>query len=234
MELVVIALRTVLMYVVIFISMRLMGKREIGKLSIFDLIISILIAEIAVFVIEEPDKPLAGSLLPVAILVGIQILSARLSLANDKFRDVLEGKPSVLIEKGRLNRREMKKQRYNLDDLLLQLRENGIKNVADVELAILETSGKLSVFEKNKGSGGTAGGGGASSSGQKTPSVRYEGLPVPLIMDGKVQEDNLRKIGKNLFWLRQELKERGIANTRDVFLCTIDHKGRLYVDRKEE
>jgi len=90
------------------------------------------------------------------------------------------------------------------------------------------------VFEKKKGSGGTAGGGGASSSGQKTPSVRYEGLPVPLIMDGKVQEDNLRKIGKNLFWLRQELKERGIANTRDVFLCTIDHKGRLYVDRKEE
>jgi uncharacterized membrane protein YcaP (DUF421 family) len=227
MELVTIALRTVLMYAVILISMRLMGKREIGKLSIFDLIISILIAEIAVFVIEDVKKPVLESLLPVVILVGIQILSAHMSLRSKRFRDLLEGRPSILIKNGKLNRKEMKRQRYNLDDLMVQLRENGIRSVADVEFAILETSGKLSVFEKEQGQD-------QKQTKDKNPPFRYEGLPVPLIMDGQVQEENLQKIGKNRFWLRNALKERGISNIREVFLCTYDHKGRLFIDRKKE
>lgn len=229
MELVTIGFRTVLMYAVILISMRLMGKREIGKLSIFDLIISILIAEIAVFVIEDVEKPVLESLLPVVILVGIQVLSAYLSLNSTKFRNLLDGRPSILIRNGKLNRKEMKRQRYNLDDLMVQLRENGIRSVADVEFAILETSGKLSVFEKEQGQGQ-----GQKQTKETNPPFRYEGLPVPLIMDGQVQEENLQKIGKNRFWLRNALKERGISNIREVFLCTYDHKGRLFIDRKKE
>ncbi|QSF44008.1 DUF421 domain-containing protein [Paenibacillus tianjinensis] len=248
---------TVLMYILIFLSMRIMGKREIGKLSVFDLTISIMIAEIAVFVIEDIERPVYDGIVPMATLVLIQILVAQLSLKSRKLRLLVDGKPSVLISDGKLNRHEMRKQRYNIDDLLLQLRGQNIDSPADVEFAILETSGQLTVIEKSKGvsstnqsgnsssaageqeqdsnEGGnsdTAGNSGASGSttlpGKK---IRYEGLPIPLIMDGKVQDDNLEMIGKNRFWLRTQIRQKGVSDFRDVFLCSIDHKGKIYVDR---
>ncbi len=248
---------TVLMYILIFLSMRIMGKREIGKLSVFDLTISIMIAEIAVFVIEDIERPVYDGVVPMATLVLIQILVAQLSLKSRKLRLLVDGKPSVLIADGKLNRNEMRKQRYNIDDLLLQLRGQNIDSPADVEFAILETSGQLTVIEKSKGvsstnqsgnsstaageqeqesneggKSGTAGNSGASGStallGKK---IRYEGLPIPLIMDGKVQDDNLEMIGKNRFWLRTQIRQKGVSDFRDVFLCSIDHKGKIYVDR---
>lgn len=247
---------TVLMYILIFLSMRIMGKREIGKLSVFDLTISIMIAEIAVFVIEDIERPVYDGVVPMATLVLIQILVAQLSLKSRKLRLLVDGKPSVLISDGKLNRHEMRKQRYNLDDLLLQLRGQNIDSPADVEFAILETSGQLTVIEKSKGvsstnqSGnsssaaeeqeqesneggnpGTAGYEGVSGSSLPNKKIRYEGLPIPLIMDGKVQDDNLEMIGKNRFWLRTQIRQKGVSDFRDVFLCSIDHKGKIYVDR---
>lgn len=249
---------TVLMYIFIFLSMRIMGKREIGKLSVFDLTISIMIAEIAVFVIEDMERPIYDGFVPMATLVLIQVLVAQLSLKSRKLRLLVDGKPSILISGGKLHRGEMRKQRYNIDDLLMQLRGQNIDSPADVEFAILETSGQLTVIEKNKGvsssnqsgnsssgaeqkkqkSGGqdnsSAGGSDQADTSRtvKLPKhkIRYEGLPIPLIMDGKVQDDNLEMIGKNRFWLRTQIRQKGVSDFRDVFLCSIDHKGQIYID----
>ncbi len=240
---------TVLMYFFIFLAMRIMGKREIGKLSVFDLTISIMIAEIAVFVIEDIERPVYDGVVPMATLVLIQVIVAQLSLKSRKVRLMMDGKPSVLISDGKLHRKEMRRQRYNIDDLLLQLRGQNIDSPADVEFAILETSGQLTVIEKNKGVSSTNQTGnssteagndnsGKSSNEHNSPKVklpkhqiRYEGLPIPLIMDGKVQDDNLEMIGKTRFWLRTQIRQKGVSDFRDVFLCSVDHKGMIYVDR---
>ncbi|MDQ0877984.1 uncharacterized membrane protein YcaP (DUF421 family) [Paenibacillus sp. V4I3] len=225
MDILTIFLRTVLIYFVVFLMLRIMGKREIGKLSLFDLVISIMIAEIAVFVLEDSNKPLMDGLVPMVTLVLIQIFIAFITLKSRAVRILFDGKPSVLINKGMIDREEMKKHRYNLDDLMLQLRQNKIMNVADVEFAVLEPSGKLSVVERevketaevNDGMKGT---------------IRYEGLPLPLIMDGKVQDENLEKIGKTRFWLKNQLQVKGARDFKEVFYCSIDHRGRMFLDRK--
>ncbi|WP_123043699.1 DUF421 domain-containing protein [Cohnella candidum] len=234
-----ILLRTLLMYVLVFALLRLMGKREIGKLSVFDLVISIMIAEIAVIIIEDTDKPILYAIAPIALLVVIQIVFAFLTIRSRKFRLWIDGTPSVLIRGGKLNRSEMRKQRYNLDDLMAQLREHEMINVEDVELAVLEANGKLSVVPKtdrnSKETGITQRNVSAPSPGKSEtpPKIRYELLPLPLILDGQVQDDSLEKIGKNRFWLKTRLREQGIEQFRQVFFCSIDHKGRFYVDRKK-
>ena len=225
MDILTIFLRTVLIYFVVFLMLRLMGKREIGKLSLFDLVISIMIAEIAVFVIEDTEKPLRDGIVPMATLVLIQILIAFITLKSRTLRILFDGKPSVIIKEGMIDREEMKKHRYNLDDLMLQLRQNKIMNVADVEFAVLEPSGKLSVVEKVLKETG-------ADDHVLKGTIRYEGLPLPLIMDGKVQDDNLDKIGKTRFWLKNQLQFKGARDFKEVFYCSIDHRGRMFLDRK--
>lgn len=235
--------RTLLIYIVVFLVIRFMGKREIGKLSVFDLVISVMIAESAVLVIEDTKRPIWEGILPMVTLLVIQLVLSFIILKNRKLRMVFDGKPSLIISKGKLNRDVMKKQRYNLDDLMLQLRENKIQNVADVEFAILETSGKLSIIpkspenevaeqpafnEKNKHEPDD------SKGNPETIDIpqkyRFEILPIPLIMDGKVQDMNLSKLGKTRFWLKNVLQEKGVRDFKEVFLCTIDYKGNLFVD----
>ncbi|MFD1955399.1 YetF domain-containing protein [Paenibacillus thailandensis] len=240
--------RTLIIYVVVFLVIRFMGKREIGKLSVFDLVIFIMIAEIAVLIIEDTKRPIWEGVLPMAALLVVQLGISWLILKNRKLRLMFDGKPSLIISKGKLDREMMRKQRYNLDDLMLQLRENKIQNVADVEFAILETSGKLSILPKSPeqaegneaGNGDTGGAEEASKeAAAETPETdnvtiphkyRFELLPIPLIMDGKVQDENLKKLEKTRFWLKNVLQEKGVRDFKDVFLCTIDHKGNLFVD----
>ncbi len=239
MEFTAILLRTAFMYIFIYVIMRMMGKREIGKLSVFDLVISIMIAEIAVIVIESTDKPLWMAITPIFFLAFIQIGIAFVALKNNKLRVWVDGKPSVIVRDGHLNRREMTKQRYNLDDLMSQLRENGVTDVGEVKLAVLESTGKLSVIT-NDGEGGgreaTAKSGGiqpgSSANEQAYPKVRYELLPIALILDGHVQDETLEGMGKNRFWLKKELQGYGVDSFKDVFFCSIDHRGKLYVDKK--
>lgn len=229
MDVGIIFLRTILIYFVVFIMLRIMGKREIGKLSLFDLVISIMIAEIAVFVLEDSAKPLISGLVPMLTLVLIQLGMAYLTLKSERIRRLFDGKPSVLINKGKLDREEMKKQRYNLDDLIVQLRQQSVMNVGDVEFAILEPSGKLSVFEKQNRRKKEE----RERTDSSSPKIRYAGLPIPLIMDGKVQDGNLAEIGQTRFWLKKELQDKGIEDFKDVFYCSLDHKGHLYIDRKK-
>jgi uncharacterized membrane protein YcaP (DUF421 family) len=236
-------LRTILTYFTVFIMLRLMGKREIGKLSIFDLVISIMIAEIAVLVVEDTNKPLLEGLVPMVTLVGIQILIAYITLKSLWFRRIIDGQPSIIINQGKIQRDEMKRQRYNLSDLMLQLRQNNITNVADVEFAILETTGKLTVVKKRdylpqrnghhdlrKDQTHQWEASEELAHHQGEDRIRYEGLPLPLIMDGKVLDKNLDKIGRNRFWLKNQIQLKGVKDFKEVFFCTIDHRGRLFID----
>jgi uncharacterized membrane protein YcaP (DUF421 family) len=239
MELTATLLRTTFMYFFIFLIMRLMGKREIGKLSVFDMVIFIMIAEIAVIVIETTEKSMLLGIAPITLLVLIQIGLAYITMKNRTLRLWFDGKPSVLIRDGRLNRQEMHKQRYTLDDLMTQLRDNQVTEIDKVELAVLESTGKLSVITKENQTSNNEGTAKSSSSKQtefdkadNTPKIRYELLPLPLILDGQVQDENLEKMGKTRFWLKSELLNYDVDNFKHVFFCSIDHKGKLYVDKK--
>lgn len=239
--------RTILMYFIVYASIRIMGKREIGKLSMFDLVVSIMLAEIAAFVIEDINKPLFHGIVPMLTVLVVQIAIAFLSLKSRKLRLMIDGKPTVLISKGKLHRDEMRKQRYNLDDLLQQLREQNIDSIGEVDFAILETTGKLTVFPKVQSSlGDNSGSSGSDSTGFDSKqkgrknkidgfeNIKYEGLPLPLIMDGKVQDQNLELIQKTRFWLKNQMQGKGILDFKDVFLCSIDHNGKVYVSLKDE
>ncbi|WP_435303353.1 YetF domain-containing protein [Paenibacillus amylolyticus] len=240
------------MYFLVYCAMRVMGKREIGKLSMFDLVVSIMLAEMAAFVIEDIDKPLSHGIAPMLTLIIVQIGMAFIGLKSRRLRLIIDGKPTVLISKGVLHRDEMRKQRYNLDDLLQQLREQNVDSIGEVDFAILETTGKLTVFPKdeNTSNGSSSSGSdseGVSSGKSKTeknqidgspnikfPNIKYEGLPLPLIMDGKVQDQNLEIIQKTRFWLKNQIQQNGIMDFKDVFICSIDHNGKIYVSPKDD
>ncbi|RXY98311.1 DUF421 domain-containing protein [Fictibacillus sp. S7] len=224
MEYYTIVLRTIFVYFILIGVFRLMGKREIGKLSVLDFVVSIMIAELAVISIEDPKVPMLKHLIGIFVLFLIQIFLAFLSLKSKKVREIVDGKPSIIIENGHINESEMKKQRYNFDDLLTQLRENNVRNVTDVEFGILESTGKLSVIIKE------------DSVKTGDSEIPYSNLPLvfPVILDGKIQEDHLKKLDKTSLWLRQELRKMGFRDTKKITLCTINKNGTLYVDQKDE
>ena len=196
MELVYVLLKTFFFYWLIVIVYRFMGKREVGELSIVDLIVSILIAELAAMSIEQAKSSILLSFLSILLLVFLQILVSKLSLKYDKLRGLLDGSPSIIINRGKVNFKELVKQRYNLDDLLTQLRARNVKSIEQVDYAILETSGKLSVFPKQNGKSGS--------------------FPLPLILDGKIQEDTLKELKKTKTWLLELLKQEKVE-LDDVF-----------------
>lgn len=167
---------------------RMMGKREIGELSVMDFIVSIFMAEMVAISIENYKSSIWLSVIPIIVIMILQVIGSKLSLKSSKARKFLDGESSVIINRGKVNFKEMLKQRYNLDDLLTQLRSKSIRSIEEVDYAILETSGKLSVFTKNSGS-------------------EY---PLPLIMDGNVEEETLLQIRKSRGWLDKQLTEKNI------------------------
>lgn len=186
--------RTVLFYFLVVIAYKIMGKREVGELGVFDFIISMLISQLIAICIENYKDPIWFVIVPTLIL--FQIVFSFLSLKSNKFRDILDGKESVIISNGKLNFSEMKKQKYNLNDLLLQLRDKGIRTIEEVDYAILETNGKLSVFQKQDDNNNV--------------------FPLPLVLDGVIEENNLKFINKTRKWLNNELSKKKI-NLDNIF-----------------
>ncbi|MYL33341.1 DUF421 domain-containing protein [Pontibacillus yanchengensis] len=208
--------RTFATYLVILIIFRLMGKREIGELSILDLVVFVMLAEIGVFSIEDPQDEFIHAIIPMIVLLFIQRGTAWLSLKSQMFRVLLDGKPSVIIREGKINEHEMRKQRYNFDDLMQQLRENGTRSVADVDFAVLEPSGKLSIYEKS----------------EKRPNDS-SGFIMPLIADGKIQYENLKQNHKDEDWLRKEIHKRGYENPEQISFLSVDQENKWYIDTYE-
>ena len=147
MDLFIVVYRTLFFYIFILIIYRIMGKREVGQLSVQDLVVSVLIAEMVAISIEDKEDTLILTVIPIIALVIMEILANYIALRFNKFRNIIEGKPALIINKGKINFKEMVKQRYTLDDLLMELRSKDIKNLTDVEYAVLENNGKLSVFK---------------------------------------------------------------------------------------
>ncbi|GAA0295097.1 DUF421 domain-containing protein [Gracilibacillus halotolerans] len=214
-----IIVRTIFYYTVIVIIFRMMGKREIGELSLLDIVVYIMIAELAVVTIEDLEIEYWFTLIPMAILLIIQRLTAFISLKSPLFRTYFEGKPSIIITNGKIDEHEMKKNRYNFTDLLQQLRENGTESINDVEFAILEPSGKLSVIEKKD---------------DDKSVYPMSGLVLPLIVDGKIQQDALKNIQRDEKWLRKILKEKGFPDFNEISFCSIDRNNEWYIDKKNE
>ncbi|WP_455428659.1 DUF421 domain-containing protein [Kroppenstedtia eburnea] len=221
--------RSLFIYLFVLLIMRLMGKREIGKLSVFDLVVSIMIADFAVISIENTKMPFLNGLLPIVVMMAAQILFSWLSLKSSTVRNVIDGRPTFIIKNGKINEDEMKKHRYNMDDLLLQLREHKIANVDDVEFAILETTGKLSIFPKEEKAPVLKGDLGDLMSTRRIPR-----LPVSLVIDSQIQQDSLKQLGLDEAWLRDQLQRYGHKDLNKVFFVSIDHKGKLYVDSRED
>ena len=186
-------------YFFILIIYRMMGKREVGQLGIIDLIVSILIAELVVVSVEDPNVSIFYSIVPVICLVILQMLLSFVSLKNSRIRELLDGKPSFIIKYGKVNYNEMVRQKYNLDDLLVQLREKGYRNIEDVEYAILENNGTLSVFEYDK-----------------NKLIKKSPIPMPIILDGKIQYETLREMDRDDSFIYKYIDSKKIE-LKDIF-----------------
>lgn len=204
-------IKTIFIYMLVAAIFRIMGKREVGQLGTFDLVVFILIAELIAMALEKKNGFIMG-LIPVVILVVLQIIIAKISLKSSNFRKLIDGKPSLIIKNGIVNFKCMIDQRYTLDDLLLQLREKDIRSIDEVEYAILETNGKLSVFKKD-------------DKDKKT-------YPLPIILDGEVQFDNLYTINKTKQWLLNILLNKKL-NAEDVFYA-FSKNGDLFIIKYDE
>ena len=212
MEYLTVIFKTIIIYFLVALIFRIMGKREVGQLGTFDLVVFILIAELVAMAIEHKSN-FIFNLIPVIILVLLQILISKISLKNTKFRRFIDGKPVVIIKKGIIDFKNMVEQRYTLDDLLLQLREKDIRSIDEVDYAILEINGKLSVFKKDD---------------NKDRKV----YPLPIILDGEVQFDNLYNIGKTKRWLLNTMLDKNIK-IEEIFYAFCKNND-LYIIKNDE
>lgn len=208
-----ITIRTIFFYIFTIIIFRIMGKKEIGQLSVQDLVVSLLTAELVVISIENYDKSILYAVIPAIVVILLELLTGYISLKSSKFRNIVEGKPVLIIDKGKINYKEMKKQKYSLDYLLLELRNNGIKDISDVEYAILENNGKLNIFEYNM-----------------LHVSSYN--PLPLIIDGSIQYDTLKYINKSFSWLINYLNDKNIE-LEEVFYAFYKNN-KIYIINKNE
>lgn len=205
--------RTIFFYFLVVLAYRIMGKREISQLEIIDLIVSILMAELIAISIENMDDSIILTIVPIVALVVLEIVLAKLSLKSRKFNELMSGKPSLLIVNGKIKFKELIKNRYSLDDILLELRQNGIKSLSDVEYAILEPNGKLSVFKYNI---------------LKTKSD----FPLALIIDTVIQDDTLKYLKKDKEWLINKLHSKNIL-LNDVFYSFYKNN-KIYIINKNK
>lgn len=213
--------RTLILYSLVVIVMRIMGKRQIGQLQPFELVIAIMISDLAAVPMQNTGIPLVNGIVPIITLLATQLLISLLSIKSIRARAVICGKPTILIEKGKINESALRKELYTINDLLEQLRIINYPNIADIEYAILETSGQISVIPKS----------------QKRPlnpedmdiKTDYEGISIDLIIDGRILSDNLTKAGKDRSWLLRELRKQQYDKPEKIFYACIDPSGKLHI-----
>lgn len=212
-EIGVILLRTTASYALLVILMKFMGKREVGQLSLFDLLILLSIVDIMVLGIENFEKNFFFSLLPMILLAIIQRLIALIALYVPFIRRLLDGTETLVIKKGKIQVDAMKKQRYNMEDLLLQLRQKDIRSIEEVEYALLETNGRLSVFTYTENKDNI--------------------FPLPLVISGDINQNNLKILGKGEEWLKKELHDLQVDDIKNVF-CAIYQNGKVQIISSEK
>jgi uncharacterized membrane protein YcaP (DUF421 family) len=205
--------------------MRMMGKKQIGELEPFELVIALMISELATFPMQDIRIPILHAIIPIITLLFLQVATSFLELKSEKARRILTGTPSILIKNGKIDIAELRYQRFNINDLLEELRLKGYFNLSDIQYAILETSGELSIMPKTEQCNATK--------EDLKVSITQESLPIPLIMDGNVNYKNLKLLAKDETWLNSILKENNISSAKDVFIGIIDSKNKFFYQLKE-
>lgn len=222
---VIVVIRTVIVFICIIAAMRLMGKRQLGELELSELVVAVLISDVAAHPLQDIGIPLLNGILPIAVLLSCELLISWLALKSGFFRKMLFGKPSILVERGQIVQREMQKNRFSLDELSEELRKKGITDLETVRYAILETDGTLNVLTYASASPVTP--------AQLKLQTEERGMPITLISDGKAEEENLKLMGKDRDWLIQRLNELGMNRLEQVYLMTVDDLGGIYLQKKE-
>ena len=216
--------RAIFLYIIVLIVMRLMGKREIGQLQPFELAISIMIADLASIPMTESGVPISNGIIPILGLLVMHLLISLINLKSLKAREIICGKPRILIYRGKIDEKALKKERFTINELQERLRKSNVMYLGDVEYAILETSGDLSVIQKPEKRNTIP------EDFNITP--KYEGISYDLVIDGKVMVDNLKKIGKDYRWLKKQVEKFNIE-PEEALVVTIDGKEQFFCQKKE-
>ena len=217
--------RAIVLYSIVLVVMRLMGKREIGQLQPFELAIAIMIADLATIPMADTGVPITNGIVPILGLLVMHLLISNINLKSMKAREIICGKPRILVYRGKIDEKALKKERFTLNELQERLRDKNIVNISDVEYAILETNGQISVIEKpNKRN---------TIPEDFGINPEYEGLPYDLVVDGKIMTDNLKILGKDYSWLEKEVLKFGYK-PEEALIVTIDGKGQIFSQRREK
>ncbi len=217
--------RTIILYILVLVVMRFMGKREIGQLQPFELAISIMIADLATIPMAESGIPITSGIIPILGLLVMHLTISLINLKSIKAREIICGKPSILIYRGKIQEDKLKKERFTINELEEKLRDQNIFNIGDVEYAILETSGQVTVIQKPN----------------KRTTIpedfgimpEYEGISYDLVVDGKIMRENLQKLDKDYNWLVKQVEPYEIM-PEQALLVTIDGKGNFFCQAKQK
>lgn len=216
-------IRSIFLYIIVLIVMRLMGKREIGQLQPFELAISIMIADLASTPMADAGIPLTNGIIPILALLVMHLIISILNIKSIKARAILCGKPAILIYRGKIDEKMLRKERFTVNELEERLRGNNIVNIGDVEYAILETSGQITVIQKPEKKNVTV--------EDLKLEPQYEGLSYDLVLDGKVMYENLKILKKDYEWIKKQVNKFGIE-PEQALLVTIDGKGEIFCQEK--
>ena len=218
-------IRTIILYLTIVLTLRIMGKRQMGELEPAEFVVAVIISDLATHPLQDPGTPLLYGLIPVLTLLACEVLITFFNVKSIRFRSVVCGKPSFIIMDGKIKQSEMKKNRLTIDELYEELRKKSITDISTVKHAILETDGTLSTLPYPNQMPVTP--------QQMNLNVEPTEYPVIVINDGRILNKNLKAVGRNEEWLQKELRNRNIKNANEVFLMTTDRSGKIYFAANE-
>ena len=202
-----------------------MGKRQLGELQPSELVVAIMISDLASVPMQAIDIPLISGILPVMTLIIAEVMMSYLSLKSKRMRKLLSGEASIIIYDGQIDERELARLRFNINDLLEELRLNSCHDVSDVQVAVIETSGKLSIIPKDSART-------ATTEDLALKNLRHDGLPCTIVSDGVLDKRELERSGKDIKWFESEMKKRSINRIKDIFIASLDAEGELFIQLK--
>lgn len=204
-----IVIRTIIIYILLTFSLRIMGKRQIGELDVGDLVSTLLISELAAIPIDDPDIPLLNMVIPTFLILALEIIISSLKNKSERLKGIVEGEPTYIIYKGRLSQKTLAENRISVNELLAEMRSQGISDIGEISYAIIEQDGKLSLIKNTD-----------------TP------LSHPIVIDGEIKNKYLTKLGYNEAWLEERLKERS-AEVSEILLMTVNDNGDISIIKKD-
>ena len=221
----IVLVRTLIIYFALLLAMRLLGKRQLAEMELSEFVVAALIADLASHPLQDMGIPLINGLIPILVLFCCEVLIAGLSMRSIRLRSVIFGKPSLLIVRGQILQKAMFQNRFTVDELMQELRAQGITDLSTIEYGVLETNGKLNVIPYPSERPATA--------AQLKLDAGQGGYPSIIISDGRVLDANLRHLGFDRAWLQQQLEAKGAENPEQVFLMTATESGQIYYAAKE-